>query len=348
MTGAAGFIGSHFVRHMLEAPGKDGSRTRVTVVDSLTYAANQANLTVSDPRLTFIRGNVCDASLLMEVLPGHEAVVHFAAETHVDNSLSDAAPFAMTNVVGTQTMLECSLAAGVEVFVQVSTDEVYGSADTGSRVETSPLLPNSPYAASKASADLFARAYWRSHGLDVRIARCTNTYGPCQYIEKLIPLFVTNLLDGERVPLYGDGRNTREWLHVDDHCRAIKLILEKGAAGEIYNIGPGTPMTNLELTATLLRLCGAGWDSVMRVTDRKGHDLRYSLDSTKIRTRLGFLPEVPFETGIAEVVRWYRDNRWWWEPAKKQRAAGPLTQPGSAPVRSGAHGRHGWARAESR
>ncbi|CAM5359048.1 GDP-mannose 4,6-dehydratase [Streptomyces cyaneofuscatus] len=228
VTGGAGFIGSHFVRTLLAGGYAGHERTRVTVLDKLTYAGNRANLPPSDARLDFVHGDVCDARLLRELLPGHDAVVHFAAESHVDRSVHSAAAFVRTNVGGTQVLLDACLAAGVERVVHISTDEVYGSIADGSWDEDRPLLPNSPYAASKASSDLIARSYWRTHGLDVSITRCSNNYGPFQHPEKLIPLFVTNLLEGEDLPLYGDGRNVREWLHVDDHCRAIALVLDRG------------------------------------------------------------------------------------------------------------------------
>jgi dTDP-glucose 4,6-dehydratase len=314
VTGGAGFIGSAYVRGLLDGryPGYD----RITVLDKLTYAGSLKNLPADDPRLTFVKGDVCDFSLLAELLPGHDAVVHFAAESHVDRSLTDASPFVMTNVAGTQTLLEACRRTNVERIVHVSTDEVYGSIPRGSWTETFPLEPNSPYSASKAAADLFARTYWRSHGLAVSITRCSNNYGPYQFVEKVIPLFITNLLDGHDVPLYGDGHHVREWLHVADHCRAIHLVLTAGRAGEIYNIGGGTELSNLELTERLLELCGAGWDRVRRVADRKAHDDRYALDSTKIRGELGFEPDLPFERGLPAVVDWYRENRWWWQEDK--------------------------------
>ncbi|MFG1855587.1 dTDP-glucose 4,6-dehydratase [Actinomadura geliboluensis] len=327
VTGGAGFIGSAYVRDLLGGryPGTDG--WRVTVLDSLTYAGDRRNLPPDGPRLAFVKGDICDAPLLADLLPGHDAVVHFAAESHVDRSVADAAPFVMTNVVGTQTLLEACRRGGVERFVHVSTDEVYGSIETGSWTEDHLLAPNSPYSASKAAGDLFARAYWRTHDLAVSVTRCCNNYGPYQYTEKVIPLFVTTLLDGGSVPLYGDGHNVREWLHVSDHCRAVHLVLTRGRAGEIYNIGGGTELSNLELTERLLDLCGAGWDRVRRVADRKAHDERYSLDDGKIRTELGFAPEVPFADGLAAVVDWYRDNRWWWEPSADGAAAAARPRP---------------------
>jgi dTDP-glucose 4,6-dehydratase len=317
VTGGAGFIGSHYVRSVLDGafPGTDGAR--VTVLDKLTYAGNLGNLPVGHPALTFVKGDVCDGRLLTELLPGHDAVVHFAAETHVDRSLLNGAPFVTTNVLGTQTLLESCRLTGVQRVVHVSTDEVYGSIGEGSWAETTLLEPNSPYAASKAAGDLMARSYWRSHGLTVSITRCSNNYGPYQFVEKVIPLFITNLLDGREVPLYGDGHHVRDWLHVRDHCRAVHRVLLDGGVGEIYNIGGGTELTNRELTGKLLELCGAGWDRIRHVPDRKAHDERYSLDTSKIRDELGFTPEISIDKGLAEVVAWYRDNRAWWEPLRR-------------------------------
>nr|WP_055507591.1 dTDP-glucose 4,6-dehydratase [Nonomuraea pusilla] len=317
VTGGAGFIGSHYVRSLLRGAYDACEDVRVTVLDKLTYAGNPANLAAvaGRPEYRFVRGDIADAALLAEVVPGHDAVVNFAAETHVDRSITGAADFVTTNVLGTQRLLQAALDADVRTFVQISTDEVYGSIAEGSWTEDEPLLPNSPYSAAKAGADLLCRSYHRTYGLDVRITRCSNNYGPYQYPEKIIPLFVTNLVDGRPVPLYGDGRNVREWLHVDDHCRAVQLVLEKGAPGEVYNVGGGVELTNLELTGRLLDAFGAGWDTVERVPDRPGHDLRYSVDSGKIRA-IGYEPRVDFEQGLADVVRWYRDNPDWWRPLK--------------------------------
>ncbi|WP_069768271.1 MULTISPECIES: dTDP-glucose 4,6-dehydratase [unclassified Streptomyces] len=316
VTGGAGFIGSHYVRSMLagEYPGYEDAE--ITVLDKVTYAGSLDNLPTDDPRLFFVRGDVCDQDLLRLLLPGHDMVVHFAAESHVDRSVQAAAAFVRTNVGGTQCLLETCVEVGVRTVVHVSTDEVYGSIATGSWDENEPLLPNSPYAASKAGSDLIARAYWRTHGLDVRITRCSNNYGPRQHPEKFLPRFITNLLTGRPVPLYGDGGNSREWLHVDDHCQAIQLVLTEGAAGEIYNVGGGTELTNREVTARLLELCGAGWDLVRHVEDRKGHDLRYSIDDGKIRERLGYAPRWSFDVGLADLVSWYRDNPGFWEPLR--------------------------------
>jgi dTDP-glucose 4,6-dehydratase len=294
------------------------SGATVTVLDKLTYSGNLHNLAAfrDDPRLTIVEGDICDATLLTGLLPGHTAVVHFAAESHVDRSILGAAPFVTTNVLGTQILLDAARLAGVDRFVHVSTDEVYGSIDEGAWTESWPLQPNSPYSASKAGSDLLALAAHRTHGLDVVVTRCSNNYGHYQFPEKVIPLFVTNLLDGRTVPLYGDGANIRDWLHVDDHCLGIQLALEKGRSGEVYNIGGGTEMTNRELTERLLAACGADWSSVERVTDRKAHDRRYSLNISKITNELGYVPQVDFESGLAATVRWYAENRAWWEPLK--------------------------------
>jgi dTDP-glucose 4,6-dehydratase len=322
VTGGAGFIGSHFVRSLLAGryPGHD--RTAVVVLDRLTYAGNLANLDeVADPaRLRFVEGDILDTRLVDELVTSADAVVHFAAESHVDRSILGAADFVMTNVVGTQVLLDAAHRRGVDKFVHVSTDEVYGSIASGSWTEDQPLAPNSPYSASKASSDLLARAYFRTHGVPVVVTRCSNNYGPYQFPEKVIPLFITNLLDGGRVPLYGDGGNVRDWLHVDDHCRAIALVLDGARAGEVYNIGGGTELTNRELTGRLLDALGAGWDRVDHVEDRKGHDRRYSVAIDKIRTELGYAPAVAFDQGLAEAVAWYRERRDWWEPLKARAA----------------------------
>ncbi|MFF5187959.1 dTDP-glucose 4,6-dehydratase [Streptomyces sp. NPDC000345] len=316
VTGGAGFIGSHFVRTLL-ADGYPGlENSRVCVLDSLTYAGNPANLPPDAERLAFVRGDITDPDLLHHLLPGHDAIVHFAAESHVDRSVRPrgGSAFVRTNVLGTQTLLEAALHTGIGTFLHVSTDEVYGSIDEGSWTEEHLLEPNSPYAASKASGDLLARAYHRTHGLDVRITRCANNYGPHQHVEKLIPHFVTRLLRGLDVPLYGDGGNIREWLHVDDHCRALAAVLTRGAPGRIYNIGGGTELTNRELTGMLLELCGADAGRVRHVEDRKGHDRRYATDDTRIRTELGYAPRWSFPEGLARTVAWYRDHPQWWKP----------------------------------
>ncbi|WP_228977255.1 dTDP-glucose 4,6-dehydratase [Streptomyces sp. DH12] len=313
VTGGAGFIGSHYVRTLLADPA---APVEVTVLDALTYAGNPANLDPvrADRRFAFVHGDVCDAELVGKVLSEHDEVVHFAAESHVDRSIAGAAPFVRTNVLGTQTLLDAALRGGVRTFVQVSTDEVYGSIDTGAWTEDAPLLPNSPYAASKASADLLALAYHRTHGLDVRVTRCSNNYGPNQHPEKAVPLFVTRLLTGGRVPLYGDGSHVRDWLHVGDHVAGVELVRRGGRPGEVYHIGGGTELTNRQLVDFLLAACGADWSRVDHVADRKGHDRRYALDDTKTRAELGYRPRTDLATGLAATVAWYRENRSWWEP----------------------------------
>jgi dTDP-glucose 4,6-dehydratase len=316
VTGGAGFIGSSYVRAVLQDRYAGASGAAVTVLDLLTYSGNRAYLPLTDSRLKFVQGDIRDADLVHELLPGDDVVVHFAAESHVDRSIAGAVPFVTTNMLGTQVLLDAARAAGVGRFVHVSTDEVYGSIEHGSWTEDLPVAPNSPYAASKAGSDLLALAAHRTHGFDVVVTRCSNNYGPYQFPEKVIPLFVTNLLDGRKVPLYGDGGNIRDWLHVEDHCRGIQLAVEKGRPGEIYHIGGGTELTNKELTARLLAACGAGWDMVQPVADRKGHDRRYSLDITKIGAELGYAPQIGIEDGLAATVTWYRENRAWWEPLK--------------------------------
>ncbi|HEU5108368.1 MAG TPA: dTDP-glucose 4,6-dehydratase [Micromonosporaceae bacterium] len=311
VTGGAGFIGSQFVRGVLtgEYPGLDAAR--VTVLDKLTYSGDPANLdpVADDPRLTFVRGDVCDERAVDAALAGHDAVVHLAAETSVDRSISGGGVFVRTNVLGTQVLLDAAARHGVARFIQVSTDEVYGSIERGSWDETCPPAPNSPYSASKAGADLLALAHHRTHGVPVVVTRCANNYGPRQYPEKIIPLFLLNLFEGSTVPLYGDGGQVRDWLHVEDHCRALALVLAGGRPGEIYNVGGGTELTNRELAERLVALCGAGPDRIRQVTDRKGHDRRYSVDDSKIRRELGYAPLVPFDEGLASTARWYRE-RW--------------------------------------
>ncbi|GAA3088840.1 dTDP-glucose 4,6-dehydratase [Streptosporangium carneum] len=317
VPGGAGFIGSHYVRSLLSGRYPGYEDAHVTVLDKLTYAGNPANLrpVAGHPRHTFVKGDITDGGLLAELVPGHDVVVNFAAETHVDRSITGAGDFVVTNVYGTQRLLQAALQAGVRTFVQVSTDEVYGSIAEGAWTEEEPLLPNSPYSAAKAGADLLCRAYHRTYGLDVRVTRCSNNYGPHQYPEKVIPLFVTNLIDGRPVPLYGDGHNVREWLHVDDHCAGVQLVLDKGCAGEVYNIGGGVELTNRQLTERLLAAFGVGWEMVTPVEDRLGHDRRYAVDSGKIRA-IGYEPRVDFDEGLAQVVRWYRDNESWWRPLR--------------------------------
>jgi dTDP-glucose 4,6-dehydratase len=300
VTGGAGFIGSNFVRHVLNDDYEGLEGVDVTVLDALTYSGNPANLAtvVDSPRFRFVHGDIRHEGLLDELMPTVDSVVHFAAESHVDRSVRDATIFVETNVLGTQKLLDAALRNRVKRFVHVSTDEVYGSITEGSWSEDHILEPNSPYSASKAGSDLLARSYHRTHGLNVSITRCSNNYGPYHFPEKLIPLFVTNLIEGKNVPLYGKGENVRDWLHVDDHCRGIALVLVKGRSGEIYK----------------------DWSSVDRVEDRKGHDLRYSVDIAKISAELGYAPQVPFATGLAHVVQWYRDNEEWWRPLKSRAA----------------------------
>ncbi|MGP4115176.1 dTDP-glucose 4,6-dehydratase [Streptomyces sp. 4N509B] len=321
VTGGAGFIGSHYVRTLLAGGYPGTSDAQVTVLDKLTYAGSRDNLPDEHPRMTFVEGDICDLPLLLEIFPGHDAVVHFAAESHVDRSLDAAGDFVETNVAGTQAVLEAALRSRVERVVYVSTDEVYGSIESGSWTEEWPLAPNSPYAASKAAAEMIARSYWRTYDVNLSVTRCSNNYGPYQHPEKLIPRFVTNLLDGEPVPLYGNGLNRREWLHVDDHCRGIHLVLEKGRAGEVYNIGGGNEYTNLALTELLLELCGMDHSMIRFVPDRKAHDLRYSMIDDKIREELGYAPRIPFSRGLAETVAWYQDHPEWWKAILNRRDA---------------------------
>ncbi|MEU8622310.1 dTDP-glucose 4,6-dehydratase [Streptomyces sp. NPDC048623] len=322
VTGGAGFIGSQFVRALLSGELPSGEGAQVTVLDNLTYSGNEANLApVADrPGYAFVHGDIRDHATVDDVMRGQDAVVHFAAESHVDRSILDSSPFVTTNVLGTQVLLDVARRHGVGRFVHVSTDEVYGSIAEGSWTEDWPPAPNSPYSASKAGSDLLALSYHRTHGMDVVVTRCSNNYGPYHFPEKMIPLFTTNLLDGKKVPLYGEGLNIRDWLHVSDHCRGIEMVLRGGRAGEVYHIGGGTEVTNKELTGLLLDACGAGWDMVEHVEDRKGHDLRYSLSIAKIQEELGYRPQVTFEQGLASTVQWYRDNRAWWEPLKAKAA----------------------------
>ena len=319
ITGAAGFIGSRVAELILEHAERL-SFDELVVLDALTYSGRRENLTtfLADPRTRFVEGSITDATVTDGLLAGAGAVVHLAAESHVDRSIAGARAFFETNVMGTQQLLESARRGGVARFVHVSTDEVYGSIDEGSWSETHRLEPNSPYSASKAGSDLAALAYGTTYGLHVSVTRCSNNYGPRQFPEKVIPLFVTNLFDGEKVPLYGDGENVRDWLHVDDHARGILAVLEGGRAGEIYNIGGGTELTNRELTKKLLELCGADETSIDPVEDRLGHDRRYSVDWSKIHRELGYEPRVDFEEGLAATVAWYRANESWWRPLKVQ------------------------------
>ena len=316
MTGGCGFIGSHFVRTVLTdaLPGLEGAR--VTVLDSLVSAGGFANLgpVAHSKRLDFVPGDVRDAALVAAVIRDHDAIVHFAAESPADRSIQAPAGFATTNVAGTQVLLDAALRQGAARFLHVSTDEVYGSIATGAWTEASPLAPISPYAATKAGADLLALSYHRTHGLPVVITRSASTYGPHQHPANMIPRFITNLLAGRTVTLYGDGRQTRDWLHVDDHCRGVALALGDGLPGEIYHIGGTAELSDRDLAGRLLTACGAGWDRVVDVADRDGHDQRYALDDDRIRRELGYRPRVAFDDGLAATVRWYREHPEWWRP----------------------------------
>jgi dTDP-glucose 4,6-dehydratase len=315
VTGGAGFIGSNYVKLLTD--GTLDGVSKITVLDKLTYAGTLTNLkNVSSEDFDFIQGDICDEALVNELVSTHDAVINFAAESHVDRSISQSRDFIVTNVLGTHTLLEAVRMNKNVTFLQVSTDEVYGSINSGASKEEDLLLPNSPYAASKASADLLVRSYFKTHDLDVRITRCSNNYGPNQFPEKLIPLFITNLIDGKGVPVYGKGLNIRDWLHVDDHCRGIHLALTKGAAGNIYNIGGGTEITNIDLTRKLIQLLGKNESSIDFVPDRLGHDFRYSIDHAKITNELGYRPLVQFESGLLKTVKWYQENKAWWEPLK--------------------------------
>jgi dTDP-glucose 4,6-dehydratase len=317
VTGGAGFIGSNYVRGLLD--GRWGNDVeQVTVYDAFTYAGNIHNLepVKTDDRLVIAHGDIRDSAAVLRTLPGHDVVVHFAAESHVDRSINSSAIFIDTNVLGTHVLLEAAKALSIPKFVHISTDEVYGSIDTGSWNEQEPLLPNSPYAASKASSDLVARSFFRTYGMNVCITRCSNNFGVYQYPEKVIPLFITNLIEGKKVPLYGDGLNVRDWLHVDDHCRGIDLVVNGGRAGEIYNIGGGTELSNHDLTHLLLDQFGVGEEMIHHVEDRLGHDRRYSVDWTKIRDELGYSPQYSLATSLEDIVEWFKDNPQWWQPLK--------------------------------
>jgi dTDP-glucose 4,6-dehydratase len=316
VTGGAGFVGSNYVRRILD--GTLSGVTAVTVLDKLSYAGSRANLSKVDKEsFEFIEGDICDVKLVSELANRHDVIVNFAAESHVDRSIMSPRDFVLTNVLGTHTLLEAANRADIKTFIQISTDEVYGSISEGSWVETDPLLPNSPYAATKASAELISRSYSKTFGLDVRITRCSNNYGPYQFPEKIIPLFVTNLIDGIKVPVYGAGANVRDWLHVDDHCWGIHSVLQKGAAGETYNIGGGIELTNLELTNKIITLMGLNNEMIEFVADRLGHDIRYSVDINKISTELKYKPQVQWEVGILNTVNWYLENESWWRQLKK-------------------------------
>lgn len=316
VTGGAGFIGSNFVRRIVD--GTLGGVGAITVLDKLTYAGSVKNLAdLPDDDFTFIEGDICDVDLVAKLSKEHDAIVNFAAESHVDRSIYGCRDFVMTNVLGTQTLLDAARTGTIQTFVQISTDEVYGSISQGSWDESQPLQPNSPYSASKASSDLIARAFHQTYGMDVRVSRCSNNYGPYQFPEKIIPLFITNLIDGCKVPIYGNGQNVRDWLHVDDHCRAVHAVLTRGKSGEIYNIGGGKELSNLELTAMIVAEMQAPDGAIEYVEDRLGHDQRYSVEASKIERELGITPQVDFHDGLRETIEWYRENESWWRPLKK-------------------------------
>ena len=323
VTGGAGFIGSNFVRMALTDKFPDFNVEQLTVLDLLTYAGDEENLKpiASDKRYKFVKGDIRDLELAKKLMQDSDQVVHFAAESHVDRSIEGGSEFVSTNVMGTQVLLDAAKSSNIKRFVHVSTDEVYGSISEGSWPEDHPLLPNSPYSASKAGSDLLVRAYNRTHKLDTVITRCSNNYGQYQFPEKVMPLFITNIIEGKKVPLYGNGLNVRDWLHVDDHCRGIALALTKGRAGEVYNIGGGTELTNVELTHKILKAMGVGEEFIQPVEDRKGHDLRYSVDISKINKELGYSPQVNFEEGLEQTINWYKNNEAWWKKHKQSAPA---------------------------
>ena len=331
VTGGAGFIGSHYARAVLAS-----SDDHVTVFDALTETGCRESLAdlEADRRFRFVRGDICDRDAVLRAMGGHDAVVHFAAETHVDRSIVDAEAFVRTNCVGTAVVCDVARALGVDRFVQISTDEVYGSVAEGSSSEDDPLVPRSPYSASKAGSDLIALSFHATYGLPVVVTRSSNNFGPYQFPEKLIPLFVTNLLEGRKVPLYGDGGNVRDWIFVADNCRAVDLILRRGEPGEIYNVGGGHELDNRSLTARLLGLTGRDESFVELVPDRPGHDRRYSVTTTKVRA-LGWRPEHDFDEALAATVEWYRANERWWAPLRARHAvaARRLAGGGSAGAR---------------
>jgi dTDP-glucose 4,6-dehydratase len=323
VTGGAGFIGSNFVRMALTDKFPEFSVEQLTVLDLLTYAGDEENLKpiASDKRYKFVKGDIRVLELAKKLMQDADQVVHFAAESHVDRSIEGGSEFVSTNVMGTQVLLDAAKSSNIKRFVHVSTDEVYGSISEGSWPEDHPLLPNSPYSASKAGSDLLVRAYNRTHKLDTVITRCSNNYGQYQFPEKVMPLFITNIIEGKKVPLYGNGLNVRDWLHVDDHCRGIALALTKGRAGEVYNIGGGTELTNVELTHKILKAMGVGEEFIQPVEDRKGHDLRYSVDISKINKELGYSPQVNFEEGLEQTINWYKNNEAWWKKHKQSAPA---------------------------
>ena len=314
VTGGAGFIGSNFVSYAL----KVHPDWQITTLDKLTYAGRRENLQEHDgnPRHQFVKGDVADPALTQELVKNADIVVHFAAETHVDRSIQSAGNFVTTDVYGTFVLLDAARTSSrLQKFVQISTDEVYGSVAKGSSTERDELLPRNPYAATKAGADRLAYSYWSTYNVPVIITRASNNYGPKQFPEKIIPLFSTNAIDNQSLPLYGDGQNVRDWLHVDDHCRALDLLLEHGEPGEVYNIGGENEVTNATLTHRILEILDRPASLIQPVDDRPGHDRRYSLDTTKLRG-LGWKPNMPFDDGLVSVVNWYQSNEWWWRPIK--------------------------------
>lgn len=315
VTGGAGFIGSNYVKHLLN--GSLRGVSKLTILDKLTYAGTRSNFENLDTQnFDFVEGDICDQALVEKLVAHHDAIINFAAESHVDRSISKSRDFIVTNILGTHTILEAVRKNENVTFLQVSTDEVYGSIESGASLEDDLLLPNSPYAASKASADLLVRSYFKTYDLNVLITRSSNNYGPNQFPEKLIPLFITNLLENKTVPVYGGGKNIRDWLHVDDHCRGIHLALTNGKPGSIYNIGGGTQISNIDLTQRLIQILGKDETSISYVQDRLGHDFRYSINHNKITSELGYRPSVQFETGLLETVDWYQENTSWWKALK--------------------------------
>ena len=311
VTGGAGFIGSHYSRML--AAGTFKGASEIVVLDKLTYSGNRENLeNIENPNFQLVVGDICNEDLVGTITKNIDVVVNFAAESHVDRSIDSSKSFFDTNILGTHTLLEASRKNEVKTFIQVSTDEVYGSIKLGSWDEEFPLKPNSPYAASKAGADLLVRSFHQTYGMDTRITRCSNNYGPNQYPEKIVPLFITNVLRNKKVPLYGDGSNIRDWLHVSDHCRGIDLVLQKGVAGEVYNIGGGREFSNFELTKYILQEMKVDESVIEQVKDRIGHDFRYSLNFEKISTELGYAPQITFEDGMTETIEWYKSNVDWW------------------------------------
>jgi dTDP-glucose 4,6-dehydratase len=315
VTGGAGFIGSNFIRYMLERYPD----IRVINLDKLTYAGNLDNLkdVEADPRYTFVRGDICDREIVLKSAEGCDCLLNFAAETHVDRSIGDPASFIQTDVYGTYVLLEAAKELGVPRFIQISTDEVYGDAGEEPSSETSPLMPQSPYAASKAGADRLAYSYFVTYDTPVVITRCSNNYGPNQYPEKMVSLFVTNALDDQPLPVYGTGRNTRDWIHVRDHARALDMVMHaEGVEGEVFNIGTGDEVSILDMADLILETLGKPASLVKMVSDRPGHVRRHAVDTEKIRSMLGWKPEVDFRQGMTATVEWYRGNRWWWEKIK--------------------------------